>query len=309
MGQFAKDNFKYLGAAAAPIMAGAMVPTTTKAAPIQSPGRIREKRWDGRQFVDVASTDANVYNTSGRNFSDLYRGYNGGGIVALANGGDAALEAYQAGRYEEANRLLAEAGMGAQDVVNKYGLSQADAATVAKNLGYAGDMSGIQYAPSAVASVPVTMQDNTAQTAMADTVADVGADTTQQTQEWTGGTPDMKQWMDATGITDPFKASGLLYGVTGSNFENDPRDWNSIMNSADPAAAAKAATAQMYGGPGRIELTGTGGMLVGADGTRLTSDLSRASEFGIFSSTGGSVKNNRVSNLGKCRWNDNCCSR
>jgi hypothetical protein len=28
-----------------------------------------------------------VYNTSGRNFSDLYRGYNGGGIVALAEGG------------------------------------------------------------------------------------------------------------------------------------------------------------------------------------------------------------------------------
>jgi hypothetical protein len=28
-----------------------------------------------------------VYNTSGRSFSDLYRGYNGGGIVALAEGG------------------------------------------------------------------------------------------------------------------------------------------------------------------------------------------------------------------------------
>jgi hypothetical protein len=36
--------------------------------------------------------------------------------------------------------------MSAQDVVSKYGLSQADAATVAQNLGYAGDMSGIQYA-------------------------------------------------------------------------------------------------------------------------------------------------------------------
>jgi hypothetical protein len=29
-----------------------------------------------------------VYNTSGRSFSDLYRGYNNGGIVALAGGGD-----------------------------------------------------------------------------------------------------------------------------------------------------------------------------------------------------------------------------
>ena len=62
---------------------------------------------------------------------------------------DNALAAYQAGNYGEASRLLGEAGMGAQDVVNKYGLSQADAATVAQNLGYAGDMSGIQYAAPA----------------------------------------------------------------------------------------------------------------------------------------------------------------
>ena len=84
---FAKDNKMALGMAAAPIMADMMVPTTTKASTPVAPGRIREKRWDGRQFVDVASTDAGVYNTSGRNFSDLYRGYNSGGIVALADGG------------------------------------------------------------------------------------------------------------------------------------------------------------------------------------------------------------------------------
>jgi hypothetical protein len=76
-----------LAAAASPIMADMMVPTTTKAATPMAPGRIREKRWNGQYFEDVASTDAGVYNESGRNFSDLYRGYNGGGIVALANGG------------------------------------------------------------------------------------------------------------------------------------------------------------------------------------------------------------------------------
>jgi len=85
---FAKNNKLALGMAAAPIMADMMVPTTTKAAPIQSPGRIVEKRWNGREFVPVASTDANVFNTSGRTFSDPYRGYNNGGIVALADGGD-----------------------------------------------------------------------------------------------------------------------------------------------------------------------------------------------------------------------------
>jgi len=85
---FAKDNKMALGMAAAPIMADMMVPTTTKSAPIQSPGRIVEKRWNGREFVPVASTDAGVFNTSGRTFSDPYRGYNDGGIVALAGGGN-----------------------------------------------------------------------------------------------------------------------------------------------------------------------------------------------------------------------------
>jgi hypothetical protein len=84
---FAKQNWKPIAAASLPILSE--IGTTTQMAPASmSPGRIREKRWDGRQFVDVASTDAGVYNTSNRNFSDLYRGYNNGGIVALAKGGD-----------------------------------------------------------------------------------------------------------------------------------------------------------------------------------------------------------------------------
>ncbi len=83
---FAKQNWKPIAAAALPILSD-IGTTTPSQAPTMAPGRIREKRWDGRQFVDVASTDAGVYNTSGRNFSDLYRGYNSGGIVALANGG------------------------------------------------------------------------------------------------------------------------------------------------------------------------------------------------------------------------------
>jgi len=84
---FAKQNIMPLAAAASPIVADMMVPTTTKAASPMAPGRIREKRWNGQYFEDVANTDAGVYNTSGRSFSDLYRGYNNGGIVALANGG------------------------------------------------------------------------------------------------------------------------------------------------------------------------------------------------------------------------------
>jgi len=129
---FAKDNKMVLGAAAAPIMADMMVPTTTKASTPMAPGRIREKRWDGRQFVDVASTDANVYNTSGRNFSDLYRGYNNGGIVALAGGGDVQHfaigdlvkadidKAYAAGDYAKVNELAQANKITAADVADTY---------------------------------------------------------------------------------------------------------------------------------------------------------------------------------------------
>jgi len=115
---FAKANFKPLAAAAAPIMADMMVPTTTQMAPVQSPGRIREKRWDGRQFVDVANTDANVFNTSGRSFSDPYRGYNNGGIVALAEGGD--VKHYAIGRLVEGGPLTGGAGLDMNNEIYKY---------------------------------------------------------------------------------------------------------------------------------------------------------------------------------------------
>ena len=93
---FAKQNWKPIAAAALPVLSDIGTTTPGQAPTPMSPGRIREKRWDGRQFVDVASTDANVYNTSGRSFSDLYRGYNDGGIVALAEGG---VPGYAAGTY------------------------------------------------------------------------------------------------------------------------------------------------------------------------------------------------------------------
>ena len=52
----------------------------------------------------------------------------------------------------------------------------------------------------------------------------------------------MKQLMDA-GV-DSTTASELLYGVVGAN--KDTRDWDAIMASGDPIAAARAATAAMY---------------------------------------------------------------
>ncbi len=83
---FAKSNWKPMAAASLPVLEAITTTTGPTSSPM-NPGRIREKRWNGQYFEDVANTDAGVYNTSGRSFSDLYRGYNGGGIVALAKGG------------------------------------------------------------------------------------------------------------------------------------------------------------------------------------------------------------------------------
>lgn len=84
---FAKSNWKPMAAASLPVLEAITTTTGPTSSPM-NPGRIREKRWNGQYFEDVANTDAGVYNTSGRSFSDLYRGYNKGGIVALAEGGD-----------------------------------------------------------------------------------------------------------------------------------------------------------------------------------------------------------------------------
>jgi hypothetical protein len=148
-----------LSAAAAPIMADMMVPTTTKAAPIQSPGRIVEKRWNGREFVPVASTDASVFNTSGRTFSDPYRGYNNGGIVALAEGGDVKHfaigdlvkadidKAYAAGDYAKVNELAQANKITAADVASTYqGFDASGLAGLGINL----------FTPPAAQTAPVT---------------------------------------------------------------------------------------------------------------------------------------------------------
>ena len=169
---FAKNNMMPLAAAAAPIAADMMVPTATKMPTNLNPAYIRQYVAGDRPQAPRALDPVLATDWGSRNFQDAYRGANGGivalaeggmprdegGITALAAGGDAALAAYQSGDYATANRLLGEAGMSAQDVVSKYGLSQADAATVAKNLGYTGDMSGIQYAapPPAAQAAPVT---------------------------------------------------------------------------------------------------------------------------------------------------------
>jgi hypothetical protein len=80
---FAKDNYKYLGAAAAPIMAGAMVPTTTKMPELTNNASIRQyiRNEDGT-LTAMNPVPAAGYGTP------AWKPYNEGGIVALAGGGD-----------------------------------------------------------------------------------------------------------------------------------------------------------------------------------------------------------------------------
>jgi len=141
--QFAKDNFKYLGAAAAPIMAGAMVPTTTKMPENTNPAYIRQKLYDPytQTYKSLAPVKASEFGS--RNFSDAYTnpqtgqmdtlqprapsGFAGGGIVALARGG---VPGY-------ANGML----VGDQDVFNYFkGLDQSKLASGALDAQIAADM-------------------------------------------------------------------------------------------------------------------------------------------------------------------------
>jgi hypothetical protein len=84
---FAKNNLKYLAAAASPIAADMMTPTTTKMPEMGNTGYIRQKVYDPytQTYTSMAPVKANEWGD--RQFSDIHRGYNGGGIVALAHGG------------------------------------------------------------------------------------------------------------------------------------------------------------------------------------------------------------------------------
>lgn len=85
---FLSKNAMPLAAAATPIMAGAMVPTTTKMPENTSPAYIRQKLYDPytQTYKSLAPVKASEWGD--RSFSDAYtKPMAGGGIVALAGGG------------------------------------------------------------------------------------------------------------------------------------------------------------------------------------------------------------------------------
>ena len=119
---YAKDNWKPIAAAALPVL-GAIGTTTPASAPKPTDtGYIRQKVFDpGTQtYRSLAPVKASEWGD--RNFSDIYRGYNGGGIVALAGGGvsDADIFKY----FQTPN--LSDTQIAAD--MQKYGVSAADIA-------------------------------------------------------------------------------------------------------------------------------------------------------------------------------------
>lgn len=102
IGTFAKQNLGNIAAAAAPIMAGSMVPTTTKMPENTNPAYIRQKLYDPYTQTYKSLAPVKAADWGSRSFSDAYTnpqtgematlqprapGMAGGGIVALAAGG------------------------------------------------------------------------------------------------------------------------------------------------------------------------------------------------------------------------------
>jgi len=163
---FAKDNWKPLAAAAAPIMAGAMVPTTTKMPAETNPAYIRQKLYDPytQTYKSLAPVKASEFGS--RNFSDAYTNPQtgqmatldqrqptpmaGGGIVALAKGGvpgyalggtlaadleKAYVAAQQSGDYSKVNDFVQANRVSEADIQNQWkGLDTSGLAGLGVNL-------------------------------------------------------------------------------------------------------------------------------------------------------------------------------
>ena len=84
---FAKQNWKPIAAAALPVLGAIQTTTPAQASKPTDTGYIRQKivNQDGT-VTDLTPVKASEWGD--KNFSDVYRGYNGGGIVALAGGGN-----------------------------------------------------------------------------------------------------------------------------------------------------------------------------------------------------------------------------
>jgi len=136
--QFAKDNFKYLAAAASPIMADMMVPTTTQQPNIQGNDTINQFIYGPNgQYRRLNPVPAKNYGTP------AFKPFAEGGIVALAHGG---VPGYADGML-----------VGDQDVFNYFsGLDQAKLASGALDKQIAADMQTYNVSAADIARITGT---------------------------------------------------------------------------------------------------------------------------------------------------------
>ena len=126
--QFAKQNVMPLSAAAAPIAADMMVPTTTKMPTNTNPAYIRQYVTGDRPQAPRALAPVLASEWGARSFSDAYKPMATGGIVALADGGavqhfdiggeakTALEEAYAKNDVDAINKIVSENKITAADV-------------------------------------------------------------------------------------------------------------------------------------------------------------------------------------------------
>ena len=160
MGQFAKDNWKSLAAASAPIMAGAMVPTTTKMPENTNPAYIRQKLYDPytQTYKSLAPVKANEWGS--RNFSDAYTNPQTGGIASLdqrqttpmARGGIVALAGGGVSDADVKNWFLANPGATDADISSAMSTYGVDLDQIARATGTQDRMDEYTQRLSAVAS-------------------------------------------------------------------------------------------------------------------------------------------------------------
>jgi len=162
MGAFAKQNLGNIAAAAAPIMAGQMVPTTTKMPENTNPAYIRQKLYDPftQTYKSLAPVKASEF--GGRNFSDAYTNPQtgqmatldqrqptpmaGGGIVALAAGGPPTVLSDEALYQKTGSWEAAAAARDAQNnALNAYNWQQQAAERDAANAA-ASTSAGMKFA-------------------------------------------------------------------------------------------------------------------------------------------------------------------
>jgi uncharacterized protein YneF (UPF0154 family) len=157
---FAKQNFGNIAAAAAPIMAGAMVPTTTKMPENTNPAYIRQKLYDPftQTYKSLAPVKASEFGS--RNFSDAYTNPQTGGIASLeqrqttpmARGGIVALAGGGVSDADVKNWFLANPGATDADISSAMSTYGVDLDQIARATGTQDRMDEYTQRLSSVAS-------------------------------------------------------------------------------------------------------------------------------------------------------------